>query len=336
MDSTGLKKKIISGIQPTGELHIGHYLGVLKNFVSLQEQYDCHFMIANLHSLTVFYQDYYRSHAFIAGILSDWLAVGVDPNRSIIFVQSEVPEHAELNLILSMFTPLPWLMRNPTYKDKKKENSQDLDNYGFLGYPVLQAADILLYQADLVPIGEDQLPHLEITREIARRFNYFYGDTFKIPQARLSNFPKVLGTDGRKMSKSYDNTVALSDSEEILSKKIMKMKTDPARIKRNDPGNPEVCPVYGYYSFFSPKEKNSIEKDCRSAKIGCVDCKSNILEKIKKELKPFRKKRNELISNPEIIQGLLDQGNQRARETARKTLDLVRTNMKLNKEYSLL
>ena len=336
MKDTTKKKKVLSGIQPTGELHIGHYLGVLKNFVSLQKQYDCHFMIANLHSLTVFYDDYARSHSFIGNILCDWLAAGIDPDQSVIFVQSEVSEHAELNLILSMMTPLSWLMRNPAYKDKKKYSDQDMDSYGFLGYPILQAADILLYQTDLVPIGEDQLPHLELTREVARRFNHFYGPTFKIPEARLSKFPKVLGTDGKKMSKSYNNTLGLADSEEILSTKIMKMVTDPARVRKNDPGNPEICPVYGYYSFFSPQEKEVVEKDCRSAKIGCVECKSNILQKIKKELQPFREKRKELAFAPETIQKLIKQGNQKAKEISNETLKRVKKNMKFNTNYSLV
>ena len=336
LKSTFKKKRVLSGVQPTGELHVGHYLGVLKNFVSLQKQYDCHFMIANLHSLTAFYKNYAKSHSFIANILCDWLAVGIDPDQSVIFVQSEVSEHAELNLILSMMTPLSWLMRNPAYKDKKEQTNQDVDSYGFLGYPILQAADILLYQTDLVPIGEDQLPHLELTREVARRFNHFYGSTFQIPETQLSKFPKVLGTDGRKMSKSYNNTLGLADSEEALSKKIMKMVTDPARVRKNDPGNPEICPVYSYYSFFSPQEKEVVEKDCRSAKIGCVECKSNILQKIKKDLQPFREKRKELSSNPAMIQRLLKEGNQRAKEIANETLKLVKANMKLNTNYSLV
>ena len=336
MKDTSKKKKVLSGVQPTGELHIGHYLGVLKNFVSLQEKYDCHFMIANLHSLTAFYDNYAKSHSFIANILCDWLAAGIDPDQSVIFVQSEVSEHAELNLILSMMTPLSWLMRNPTYKDKKEQTDQDIDSYGFLGYPILQAADILLYQTDLVPIGEDQLPHLELTREVARRFNHFYGTTFKIPEARLSESPKVSGTDGRKMSKSYNNTLGLASSEETLSRKVMKMVTDPARVRRNDPGNPEVCPVYSYYSFFSPDEKEVVEKDCRSAKIGCVECKSNILQKMKKHLQPFREKRKELSSNPAMIQRILKQGNQRAKEISGETLKRVKANMKLDTNYKLI
>ena len=329
------KASLLSGIQPTGELHIGHYLGVLNNFKNLQEEFSCHFMIANLHAVTLHYKDYSKVHDFISNILSDWLAIGIDPEKSVVFVQSDVPEHAELNLILSMYTPVSWLKRNPTYKDKKEQVDEEIDHFGFLGYPVLQAADILLYEADIVPIGEDQLPHLELTREIARRFNHFYGDALKIPKAKLSDYPKVLGTDGRKMSKSYGNTINLSDTMETLSKKVMKMKTDPARIKKEDFGHPEVCPVYSYYSFFAPQNEGMVADSCRKAKIGCVECKSMILESIQKALTPFREKKNELKSKTKELNDIFQEGAKKARNAAGKTLQKVKEKMKMKQDYAI-
>ncbi len=329
------KKKVLSGVQPTGELHIGHYLGILNNFKNFQHEFECYFMIANLHSLTLYYKNYRIAHNFIAGIISDWLAIGIDPEKSVIFVQSDIPEHAELSLLLSMYTPISWLMRNPTYKDKKKQVKEDIDNLGFLGYPVLQAADILLYEADIVPIGEDQLPHLELTREIVRRFNHYNHNFFKLPKPQLSIFPKVLGTDGQKMSKSYNNTINLSDSTEVISKKIIKMQTDPARIRRTDPGNPKICPVYSYYSFFSPKNQKIVAADCRTAKIGCVDCKMHIIKSIGNTLKPFRDKRLELKKKPEVINQLLHEGKKKASKIAKNTLEKVKNQIFLKKDYYL-
>ena len=327
------QKKVLSGVQPTGELHIGHYLGILNNFKKFQSKFECYFMIANLHALTSCYSNYETAHHHIFGIISDWLAAGIDPEKSVMFVQSDVPEHAELSLLLSMYTPISWLMRNPTYKDKKKQINEDIDNLGFLGYPVLQAADILLYEADLVPIGEDQLPHLELTREIVRRFNYFHKNVLKLPKAELSKFPKVLGTDGRKMSKSYKNTINLSEPIEIVSKKIMSMRTDPARLRRNDPGNPDVCPVYSYYSFFNPKEKSSIATDCRTAKIGCVDCKKKINKSIEITLEPFREKRMETINKPEKINQILQEGQKKAKKIAQRTLAKIKDQICMKKNY---
>ncbi len=327
------QKKVLSGIQPTGDLHIGHYLGILNNFKKFQSKFECYFMIANLHSLTSCYPNYEMAHQHIFGIISDWLAMGIDPEKSVMFVQSDIPEHAELNLLLSMYTPVSWLMRNPIYKDKKKQINGDIDNLGFLGYPVLQAADILLYEADLVPIGEDQLPHLELTREIVRRFNHFNQNILKLPKAELSKFPKILGTDGRKMSKSYGNTINLSEPIETISQKIMKMQTDPARVRRNDPGNPDVCPVYSYYSFFNPKDESSIAADCRMAKIGCVDCKKNITKSVETALKPFREKRMETTNKPEKINQILKEGKEKAQKVARGTLEKIKDQISMKKDY---
>ena len=331
--------RVLSGMQPTGRLHIGHYLGVLNNYNHLQNEHECFFMVANLHSLTAFYSDYSQIQSFIEPLVSDWLAAGIDPEKAVIFLQSDVPEHSELSTILSMYTPVSWLTRNPTYKEKQENIDKDIDSHGFLGYPVLQAADILLYQASLVPIGEDQLPHLELTREIARRFNHYNRkgeqDVFKIPDAALSNFPKVLGTDGRKMSKSYANTLILSEPEEEITKKMRQMKTDTARVRRDDPGNPENCPVFTYYDFFAPELKSSVDKECRSAAIGCKDCKTQLLEKMQPRLEPFREKRAEILAKPDLIPEILNHGAKAARETAKNTMAQVKEFMGM-KTYSSL
>jgi len=322
-------KTVLSGMQATGNLHIGHYLGVISNFVELQKRYDCYYMVANWHSLTAFYSNYEEANSYIAPMVSDWLAAGIDPQKSVVFLQSMVPAHAELSLILNMFTPVSWLQRNPTYKEKKLNVSIDIDNAGFLTYPVLQAADILLYKANLVPIGEDQLPHLEMTREIARRFNNFYKKKrgFVIPEALLSNYPKVLGTDGRKMSKSYHNTLNLNDSIADLQKKIKRMKTDEKRVKRDDPGNPDNCPVYSYYDFFKLQDKEKIATSCRDASIGCVDCKKNITEAIVKNLEPFREKRAQIEAKPKIVEEILVEGSKKAQLIASNTLGEIKESM---------
>lgn len=322
-------------MQPTGRLHLGHYLGVLMNYVKLQEEYECYFMVANLHSLTVFYPNYRKAHSFIAPLVSDWLAAGIDPEKSVIFVQSDIPEHAELSLILSMYTPVSWLLRNPTYKEKQENLDKDIDSHGFLGYPVLQAADILLYEAKLVPIGEDQLPHLELTREIVRRFNHYQQqEIFDLPKPLLSSFPKVLGTDGRKMSKSYGNTLDLAESEESFEKKLMQMKTDTARVRRQDPGNPENCPVFTYYDHFGQKDKNEIAKACRTASIGCRDCKANLFSYMKEELRPFREMRQKAEKDPSFIENILHKGAMKAKERAQKTMIKVKEALGLNSRYT--
>ena len=333
------KKTVLSGMQSTGMLHLGHYLGVLKNYVHLQEDYNCYFMVANWHSLTVFYSDYATAHGFIAPLVSDWLGAGLDPEKSTLFVQSDVPAHAELNLILSMYTPVSWLLRNPTYKEKQENIQKDIDSHGFLGYPVLQAADILLYKGEVVPIGEDQLPHLELSREIARRFNHLNGSSndkvFLEPQALLSKYPKVLGTDGRKMSKSYGNTIALSEEEESVRSKMKKMKTDTNRVRRSDPGNPLDCPVFTYYDYFYPDKKEEISKECKSAGIGCIDCKNIITDKILEETLRFRDAKHKYMKNPGELQEILEEGAKKARVTANETLDLVKQTLQLTGTYQL-
>lgn len=326
-------------MQPTGLLHMGHYLGVLKNYVKLQNEYDCFFMAANWHSFTVMYNDYKQAHSYIAPLVSDWLAAGLDPEKSTIFVQSDVPQHAELNLILSMYTPVSWLTRNPTYKDKMDNIDKDIDSHGFLGYPVLQAADILLYRGEIVPIGEDQLPHLELSREIARRFNHINnleGDAaLVVPKAHLSEYPKVLGTDGRKMSKSYHNTLILSEPEESLADKLKKMKTDVKRVRRDDPGNPEECPVFSYYDYFYPEKKAEVDAECRKAGIGCIDCKKMLSGRLIEELTVFREKKSELSNKPELLNDILHQGAEKARKVAEETMGALRENLGVVSKYTL-
>jgi len=332
-------KRILSGMQATGELHIGHYLGVLTNFAKLQNDAQCFFMVANLHSLTTFFTAYHDAHRFIAPMICDWLAAGISPEKATVFVQSDVPEHAELAQILGMFTPLSWLERNPTYKDKQENSEKEIDSFGFLGYPVLQAADIVLYDATHVPIGEDQLPHLELTREIARRFNHYYrvadNDVLTVPQAILSAYPKVLGLDGRKMSKSYNNSILLAEPSASLAKKMSGMKTDTARVKRTDPGNPENCAVFTYYDFFAPDQKDEVAVGCKSAALGCVDCKKRITARIDENLAPFRAKREELLAKPKFISEVLTEGASTARKIAGETLARVKDKMGLSKGYSL-
>ena len=326
-------------MQATGRLHLGHYLGVLKNYVNLQNNYDCYFMVANWHSMTTFYTNYRQAHQFIAPMVSDWLAAGLDPQKSTIFVQSDVPYHAELSLILSMYTPVSWLERNPTYKEKQENIEKEIDSHGFLGYPVLQAADIFLYEGQLVPIGEDQLPHLELSREIARRFNHINkleGKKAIIePEALLSETPKVLGTDGRKMSKSYGNTLSLSEDENDLRDKLKKMKTDTGRVKRTDKGNPDNCPVFTYYNYFLPSRKSEIDTQCRNAGIGCIDCKTIIADQIVIETLPFREYRKKSIENPEFIISILEAGAKKACETAGYTMSKIRENMGITRDYRI-
>ncbi|MDH4262103.1 MAG: tryptophan--tRNA ligase [Spirochaetia bacterium] len=333
-------KRVLSGMQPTGRLHLGHYLGVLKNYVKLQSEYDCYFMAANWHSLTAFYTNYKEAHQYISPLISDWLAAGLDPEKSTIFVQSDVPFHTELSLLLSMYTPVSWLERNPTYKEKQENIDKDIDSYGFLGYPVLQAADIFLYKGELVPIGEDQLPHLELSREIARRFNHINkleGKNAIIePKPLLSENPKVSGTDGRKMSKSYGNTLSLSEDENDLRDKMKKMKTDTGRVKRTDVGNPDNCPVFTYYNYFLPARKMEIDSQCRSAGIGCIDCKNIISDQIVKETEPFRESRKKNIENPDLIKSILEAGAKKARKTAGETIANLKDSIGMNSDYRIL
>jgi tryptophanyl-tRNA synthetase len=273
-----MKKRILSGMRPTGKLHLGHLVGALDNWVKLQDEYECFFMVADWHALMSEYENTAVLSESMLDNVIDWLSAGIDPVKSTLFIQSEVPQHLELNMIFSCLTPLGWLERCPTYKEQLREiKTRNLNTYGFLGYPVLQAADILLYKAEKVPVGEDQLPHLELTREIARRFNSLYKkELFPSPDAILTKAPRLLGLDGRKMSKSYDNTIGLSDSAETIKKKTQAMFTDPKRIKLTDKGHPEICNVFSYYSIFIPQMQKEASDWCRNAKLGCTDCKKRL------------------------------------------------------------
>jgi tryptophanyl-tRNA synthetase len=313
-------------MRSTGRLHLGHYFGTLKNWVALQDRHDCYFFAADWHALTSEYADPSRVTENTVSAFADWIAAGVDPERATVFVQSMVPEHAELHLILSMITPLGWLERVPTYKEQLREiETRDLNTYGFLGYPVLQTADIVLYRAHLVPVGEDQASHLEISREIARRFNSTYGEVFPEPKALFTPTPKVPGIDGRKMSKSYGNAINLSDSPDEIRAKCMQMFTDPQRVRRADPGRPDVCNLFAFHRLVSPPElADRVDRECRAALIGCVDDKKLIAEQIIAFLEPIRRRREELLADPGGLLERLREGSRRARERAGETLARVR------------
>jgi tryptophanyl-tRNA synthetase len=326
-----MKGRVLSGMRPTGKLHLGHLHGALKNWLELQESYACYYFVADWHALTTDYADTGGIRPSTSEMVLDWLSVGLDPARSVLFVQSDIKEHAELFLYLTMITPLPWLFRNPTYKEQQQEiRDKDLHNLGFLGYPVLQAADILMYKADFVPVGVDQVPHLELTREIARRFNSFYGDVLVEPQAKLSTFPKVPGTDGRKMSKSYGNAIFISDGPEQVRAKVRPMMTDPARQRRTDPGDPDKCPAYSLHRIFSsPDELAWSAAGCRTAGIGCLECKDVLIAGIDRSLAPILERRAALAGDPGSVRRILDEGAGRARATAVKTMAAVRDAMLL-------
>ncbi len=318
------RKRVLSGMRPTGPLHLGHLHGVLNNWLRLQEEYQCFYFVADWHALTTEYENPKRIPAFARELLLEWLAVGLDPEKSVLFVQSAIKEHAELYLLFAMFTPVSWLERNPTYKDMIKELKQkDLATYGFLGYPVLQAADILIYKAEKVPVGVDQLPHLELTREIARRFNYLYGqEVFPLPEPLLSEVPKVPGTDGRKMSKSFGNAIFLNDDEETVRQKIQSMVTDVQRPRKSDPGDPENrCVAFQLIKlYFSPEEQAEIITACKAAKLGCVPCKKRLAEKVVAALRPLWERRQALEERPSLFEEIVTRGNERARDFARQTL----------------
>jgi len=320
------KKRILSGMRPTGRLHLGHLVGALENWVKLQNDYDCYFMVADWHALMSEYEDTRLLAENIIDNVIDWLSVGIDPARSTIFVQSYVPQHLELAMIFGCLTPLGWLERCPTYKEQLREvKTRDLHTYAFLGYPVLQAADILVYKADSVPVGEDQLPHLELTREIARRFNSLYKvSLFQDPKAILTVTGRLLGLDGRKMSKSYNNTIALSDSQEEVTKKVMGMITDPKRIRRSDKGHPEVCNVFSYSGIFCPEQKDELESACRSAAIGCTECKKKLATAVNARLQPVSQQRRRWLEDKDKVKQILVEGNRKAREVAEATLQEVR------------
>ena len=318
-------------MRPTGRLHLGHLVGALDNWVPLQDQYECFYSIVDWHALTTNYESTDGIRNSIIDNAMDWLASGLDPRKSTIFVQSRVLEHAELHLLLSMITPLGWLERVPTYKEQMTEIAgRDLHTYGFLGYPLLQSADIMIYKANAVPVGEDQVPHIELTREVARRFNHLYSIVFPEPQSLLTKVPKLPGTDGRKMSKSYNNVIALTESPESVKKTIKLMVTDPARVRRQDPGNPEVCPVGDYHKVFSDeKTRTQVDQGCRSAGIGCIECKMWLFENLQKRVGPIYERRQELESRKDDVVDILNDGANKARAVASETMVEVRDAMKI-------
>ncbi len=319
-------KRTVSGMRPTGPLHLGHYFGVLKNWVEMQHEMEAFFFVADWHALTSDYADPSRIRDFVPELVTDWVAAGLDPEKCVMFQQSHIKEHAELHLILSMITPVSWLERNPTYKEQKQEVvNKDLGNYGFLGYPVLMASDILIYHPKWVPVGQDQLPHLELTREIARRFNFLYGEYFPEPEARLTPAAKCPGLDGRKMSKSYGNAIYLRDTMEEIAPKVRGMFTDTNRLRKSDPGNPDVCNLFPYHELMAtPEQQAEIRQGCTSASLGCVDCKKIFLENLGAFLGPLHERRAALLANPKGIQDILEAGDARARAEAARIMDGVR------------
>ncbi len=355
--SSTTRKRVLSGMRPTGKLHLGNYVGALQNWVGMQEKYECFFEVADWHALTTDYADTSQVKESSIEAVTDWLAAGLDPEKSVIFIQSHVPAHAELHLLFSMITPLGWLERVPSYKEQQENiKGKDLTTYGFLGYPCLQAADILIYKADVVPVGEDQVAHVELTREIARRFNGFYPLStrareqflptetrvtletervvFPEPQSLLTPAAKLPGTDGRKMSKSYGNTILLTDPEPVVRQKLKTMVTDPARVRRTDPGNPDVCPVGDLHKIFSDAGTMAkVNEGCRSAGIGCIECKGWAADGIVKLLNPMQERRKKYEENPRLAWDILEAGTARARKAAGETMDEVRAAMGMSLGY---
>ena len=327
------RKRILSGMRPTGRLHLGNLHGALKNWVELQDSgnYECFYFVADWHALTSDYADTELIRSYTLDMIVDWLSVGLDPERSTIFIQSRVKEHAELFLLLSMITPLSWLERNPAYKEMRAELAdRDLSTFGFLGYPVLQAADIIMYKAYGVPVGVDQLPHVELTREIARRFNFLYGEVFPIPEALLTTVPKVLGIDGRKMSKSYENAIYLRDRGADLKKKVESMFTDPQRMTKKDPGRPEICNVFTFHGIYSPEQDvKEIEAECRRAGIGCVECKRRLADRIIDGLRPIHERQDHYLGHMDEVRGIIEEGSSRAAAVARATMEEAREAIKI-------
>ncbi len=323
--------RVLSGMRPTGKLHIGHLYGALANYVKLQDKYDSFFFIADLHALTTKYEHTEMIKRNRIEVMLDWLSAGIDPEKSTLFIQSRVPEHAYLHLLLSMIVPIPWVERNTTVKDmirdlQLKENA----SYGLLGYPILMTSDIILYKANYVPVGKDQVHHLEIAREIVRRFNRFYGELFPEPQPLLTEFPAIPGIDGKKMSKSLDNDIKIADSEEDTKKKVMRAITDPQKIRKNDPGHPEVCTVFKLHKVFSKEEISDIEKNCRSGALGCVACKRRLAENINKTLAPVREKRKSLESKEKEIVEIFEEGSKKARKVASETMKEALEHMRID------
>ncbi len=327
------KKRILSGMRPTGVLHLGNLHGALKNWIELQNSgdYECYYFVADWHALTSEYNNTSMIRGNIIDMVIDWLSAGLDPQKSTLFIQSSVKEHAELFLILSMITPLPWLERNPTYKEIKDELSEkDLSTFGFLGYPVLQAADIIIYKAYGVPVGVDQLPHVELTREIARRFNFLYREIFPIPEPLLTDVPKMLGIDGRKMSKSYDNSIYMSDRNDSLKTKIASMFTDPQRMRKKDPGRPELCNVFAFHQIYSPPDYVSeISIECKRAGIGCTDCKQSLADQIIRGMQPIHERQDYYRGHIDEVKSIIEDGITRAIRIARATMDEVREAVKI-------
>ena len=323
-----MKKRVFSGARPTGRQHIGNYLGAVQNFIALQDEYDCVYCVVDIHALTTL-ENTESLREDIYEMVLDWLAAGIDPQKSIIFVQSHVPQVEELHTLFGMLTPLSWLLRVPTFKEKVKMQPHNV-NYGLVGYPVLMTADIALYKGEVVPVGEDQLPHLELAREIVRRFNSLFGFVFPEPQAKLTNFPSVLGLDGiQKMSKSYDNHIEIAASPQEIRERIMTAFTDPSRRYRSDPGDPEACNIFRLHNFFTTARVEEIASECRSARIGCVDCKKVLAKSIISNLEPFRERRASLASKPGYVTQVLADGADRAEAIAKETIGEVKEKMKL-------
>jgi len=321
-------KRILSGMRPTGKLHLGNLHGALQNWIDLQNsgKYECFYFVADWHAITSEYSSTENIKENIINMVIAWVSAGLDPQKSTLFVQSAVKEHAELFLLLSMITPLAWLERNPTYKEMKAElSNKDLSTFGFLGYPVLQAADIIMYKAYGVPVGIDQLPHVELTREIARRFNFLYKEIFPVPEPLLTSVPKLLGIDGRKMSKSYDNSIYIGDRGKVLQHKISSMFTDPQRMRKSDPGNPEICNVFTFHGLYSSQEKvKEIDIECRKAGIGCTDCKKMLAKRVAEELNPVHERMDYYMSHMDEINSIIEEGNKKARKIAQQTMNEVR------------
>lgn len=326
-----MKQRVLSGMRPSGKLHLGNLVGALDNWKKLQDEYECFFFVADWHALTSEYSNPGMIQESIREMLVDWLSVGLSPKKSVLFVQSRIKEHAELHLLLSMITPLSWLERVPTYKEQQQELAdRDLSTYGFLGYPLLQTADIILYKAHKVPVGIDQVPHVEISREIARRFNFFYGEVFPLPDPMLTDTPRLLGIDGRKMSKSYDNAIYIADSPPEIRRKVSLMFTDPQRIKRSDPGNPDICNVFSFHRVYSsPETGERVNMECRRAGIGCVEDKRDLAENIITYLAPIHEERARYLRSPQLLAEVLQAGCQKARGIAARTMEEVRAAMKI-------
>jgi tryptophanyl-tRNA synthetase len=316
--SAPARERVFSGMRPTGRLHIGHWFGALSNWVALQDSYDCVYCVVDLHALTTGFEDVSKIHEDGIEMLADWIGAGVDPERSIVFRQSQVPEHAELALLLGMITPKSWLERVPTYKGQIAELGEQIDTFGFFGYPVLQTADIALYHATRVPVGQDQLPHLELAREIVRRFNHLYREVFPEPKAVLTEAPVLLGIDNRKMSKSYGNAIELGSDPDTIRDMVGRMITDPQKIRRGDPGRPEICNVFSYEKLFDTPAKRvaEIDRTCRSGELGCREHKDEIAERIVEYLRPFRERREAALADRAELERLLERGADRAREIA--------------------